>query len=127
MEKRWIGGAVVLVVLLALGLWIGSGMENLHRPVICDLEEAAQVALTGDMAGAQTYMNRAERFWSQNRWLTAAVVDHSPMEEIDSIFSQLESYGAAGDHVAFAAWCGRAASLVSAMGEVNSLTWQNLL
>lgn len=127
MEKRWIGGALVLVVLLALGLWIGSSMETLHRPVIHDLEQAAQAALTGDMAGAQIYMNRAGSVWSQNRWLTAAVVDHSPMEEIDSIFSQLESYGAAGDRVSFAAWCCRAASLVSAMGEVNSLTWQNLL
>ncbi len=127
MEKRWIGGALVLVVLLALGLWISSSMESLHRPVAYELEQAAQAALRGDMTDGKIWMHKAENRWLQRRWLTAAVADHSPMEEIDSIFAQLKSYEAAHDREAFAAWCSRAASLVKAMGEANALTWQNLL
>ena len=127
MEKRWVGGALLLVVLLALGLWISSSMENFHRPVTYELEQAAQAALRGDMAAGQAWLHRAENRWLQHRWLTTAAADHSPMEEIDSIFAQLKSYGAADDRASFAAWCSRAASLVKALGESNHLSWQNLL
>ena len=127
MEKRWICGLLVLVVLLALGLWIGCSMEALHSPVTEHLNQAARFALQGDMVSAQNKMSRAEKMWHQYRWLTAAVTDHSPMEEIDSIFSQLESYGAADDRVAFASWCSRAGSLVEAIGQAHKLNWQNLL
>jgi hypothetical protein len=127
MEKRWIGGVLVLALLLILGLWISDGMERFHAPVAYELEQAAQAALQGGMTDGETWMHQAENRWLQGRWLTAAVADHSPMEEIDSIFAQLKSYGAADDRAAFAAWCSRAASLIKALGESNHLTWQNLL
>ena len=127
MQKRWIGGVLILAVLLGAGLWIGCSMQRWHTPVAYDLEQAAQAALEGDMGRAQEAMRRAGRSWRRCYGLTAAVMDHAPREEVDSIFHQLESYAEAGDRVAFAAWCSRAASLVRALGEANSFTWKNLL
>lgn len=127
MEKRWICGVLVLMVLLGVGLWVGYSMEQCHDPIAYDLEQAAQAALEGDLSRARETMHRAGQRWKRCYSLTAAATDHAPMEEIDSLFSQLESYAQAEDRVAFAAWCSRAASLVKALGETNRFCWKNIL
>lgn len=127
MGRRFWGGVAVLAVLLALGLWVAKSMETTHETVARHLEQAAREALTGDTKQGQQLLQKAQELWQQRRFLTAAVADHAPMEEIDSILSQLESFAAAGDRVSFAAWCSRAARLVEAIGEAHKLTWQNLL
>lgn len=127
MGKRFWGGVAILAVLFALGLWVAKSMETTHKAVARHLEQAAREALSGQTEQGLETLQKAEELWQKRRFLTAAVADHGPMEEIDSIFSQLESYAAAGDSVSFAAWCSRAAQLVGAISEAQKLTWQNLL
>lgn len=127
MGRRFWGGVAVLAVLLALGLWVAKSMETTHETVARHLEQAAREALTGDTKQGQQVLQKAQELWRQRRFLTAAVADHGPMEEIDGILAQLESLAEAGDGVSFAAWCSRAARLVEAIGEAQKLTWQNLL
>lgn len=127
MGKRFWGGVAILAVLFALGLWVAKSMETTHKAVARHLEQAAREALTGDTKQGQESLQKAQELWQQRRFLTAAVADHGPMEEIDSILSQLESLAEADDGVSFAAWCRRAARLVEAIGEAQKLTWQNLL
>ncbi len=127
MGMRFWGGVGILLVLLVLGIGIGNSMEHTHQAVSADLEQAAQAVLSGEETQGQQFLYKARKTWQQRRFLTAAVADHNPMEEIDSIFSQLESYAASGDQVSFAAWCSRVAKLVEAIGEAHKLTWQNLL
>lgn len=127
MWKRFWGGVGVLALLLGLGIWVAKSMETTHETVARHLEQAATEALSGDTKQGQYALQKAQELWLQRRDLTAAVADHGPMEEVDSILSQLESFAAAGDRVSFAAWCSRAARLVEAIGEAHKLTWQNLL
>lgn len=127
MGIRFWCGLGVLVLLFGLGLWVAAGMEHTHGTIADYLEQAAREALSGQTEQGLETLQKAEELWQKRRFLTAAVADHAPMEEIDSIFSQLESYAAAGDGVSFAAWCSRAAQLVGAISEAQKLTWQNLL
>ena len=55
------------------------------------------------------------------------MADHGPLEEIDSLFAQVQIYADTGKTADFAAYCTRLAKLVTAVGEAHGLTWQNLL
>lgn len=127
MERRFWYGLGILAVFLTLGLWTAWGMENMHEPVTRRLEQAAQAALSGDLDGGVALAEQAEGIWQRRRGLTAAMADHAPMEEIDSLFSQMKMYAQAGSTVDFAAYCRRIARLVEAVGEAHGLNWQNLL
>lgn len=127
MERRFWYGLVILVVFLALGIWAAAGMENMHRPVTGQLEQAAKAALDGDLVDGAALAEKAENVWLRCRSMTAALADHAPMEEIDSLFAQAKSYARSGLGADFAACCSRIAKLVEAIGEAHGLTWQNLL
>ena len=127
MERRFWYGVGILLVFLGLGLWAAWGMETMHRPVSGRLEQAAQVALDGELPGAMKLVEQAESIWLRRRGLTAALADHDPMEEIDSLFSQVRIYAVTGEKTEFAAYCNRIAKLVEAIGEAHGLTFQNLL
>jgi len=49
------------------------------------------------------------------------------MDEIDSLFAQLEVFRQAGLWGDFSACCRRLSRLIEAMAEAHSLTWWNLL
>lgn len=127
MERRFWYGLGILIFFLVLGLLTAWGMEAMHEPVTGQLERAAQVALSGDMEQGALLAQKAQAGWEKHRDLTAAAADHGPMEEIDSLFSQVEVYARAEKTVEFAAYCTRLARLVEAVGEAHSLNWQNLL
>lgn len=127
MERRFWYGLGILTAFLVLGLWVAWGMETMHRPVTLQLEQAAQAAMDGDLGTGGALLKRAESIWQQRRGLTAAMADHAPMEEIDSLFAQAEIYVQCGSAAEFAAYCSRIAKLVEAVGEAHGLNWQNLL
>ena len=127
MERRFWYGLGVLAVLLALGLWTAWGMEGLNQPVTHALEQAAQAALNDDMAQGVALADRAQDIWCRNRGRITAVADHGPLEEIDSLFAQVQIYADTGKTADFAAYCTRLAKLVTAVGEAHGLNWQNLL
>lgn len=126
MSRFWLGLGLLLAT-LALGLWIGSAMTDTHNTVCDTLTQAAEKALSGDIDAGMRLAKQAQQLW-QKRWnTTAAVADHSPMEEIDGLFAQLESYARTGHEEEFAALCSQLSKRVRAMGEAHSLTWYNLL
>ena len=127
MERRFWYGLGILVFFFALGLLTAWGMENMHQPVTGTLEQAAQAALDGDVEQGIALVQTAKADWQHHRDLTAAMADHAPMEEIDSLFAQVEVYARSEKTVDFAAYCTRLARLVEAVGEAHALTWQNLL
>ena len=127
MESRFWYGLGILTVFLTLGLWAAWGMENMQVPVTEKLEQAAQTALNGQLDGGAVLAEQAESIWQQRRTLTAALADHGPMEEIDSLFSQVRIYAQSDRPAEFAAYCSRIAKLIEAVGEAHGLNWQNLL
>lgn len=126
MKRLWIGVAVLLILLVA-GIWITTNTVKTHDSISQSLEQAAQAAMAGDWERAQTLSSDAKGTWQHYRRGTAAVADHEPMEEIDSLFSQMDIYLAAGERVAFSACCAGLSVLTQAIGEAQAINWWSLL
>ena len=126
MGRLWLGIGLMMA-LLALGLWTASAMAELHGPISQTLEEAAAQSLSGDLEGGVMLARKAKARWEENWRRTAAVSDHTPMDEIDGLFAQVESYAAAGQALEFAAHCARLAQRIEAVGDAHKFTWWNLL
>ena len=127
MEKHFWWGLLCLAVLLAAGLWIGAAMGSIHDPAAAELAQAAQAAIDGQMEKAENYVNRAKEKWDSAWGFTACVADHDHMDEIDSLFSQLDIWSKENRPVDYAGCCARLSSLLRAMAEAHRLNWQNIL
>lgn len=125
--KRFIIGLVVLSSLLIIGLLVARSTEKMYAPVVSLLEEAADTALNGDFAVAKSRSEEAKRLWDQCKKMTATVADHTPMEEIDHLFTEAEIYGKTQEIPHFAACCAQLAAMVRDMGDAHALNMWNLL
>ena len=120
-------GVGLLAVLLALGLWTGHAVDRLHGPVSRCLEQAAQAAVREDAQMSYALMEQAKAAWDACRDGIAAVADHAPMDEIESLFAQLENLRRQGQLSGFGALCAKLSRLVQAMAEAHQLSWWNIL
>ena len=126
MKRFWFGAALLATFLLlgaALSLWT----SGIHCRISNTLAQAEGLAQAGDMAGAGELSRQAQSSWQRNRCVTAALADHTPMEEIDGLFRELSVFLAMDEPVHFAATCARLSLLLQAMGESHSISWWNLL
>lgn len=127
MEKRFYLGAVLLVVMLVLGLLAAGVMRSLHLPAQQALEQAATLALDGDMAQAAVIAEQACDRWEIGRKMTASLADHGPMDQVEELIAELRVYAAAEEVPHFAACCSRLSTLIRAMYDAHSLSWWNFL
>lgn len=125
MARFWLG-AGLLAAFLALCLGVGVAMEQTHEPISAHLEQAAGACLDGDPQAGYALARQAHDRWRSGWNWVAAVSDHAPMDEIDSLFAQMETYAQAGLTGEFAACCNRLSQLVQAVAEAHSLHWWNL-
>ncbi len=126
MKRLWLGIAL-LAIFLSLGLWVTKAMNNAHDPIAALLEEASEAALSGDLSKGISLGSEAKKQWESHRKATASVADHTPLEEIDRLFAEMEVYGQEEELPHFAACCKQLSTLVRSMGEAHSLTWWSLL
>ena len=126
MKRLWIGIAF-LALLLAAGFGISAGMDNLQNEISRQLAAACQTALAGDLEQASVQANGAREVWEQYRNLVAAVTDHEPMEEMDTLFAQLPIYYETDSPLNFAAVCSDLSLLIQAIGENQALKWWGVL
>lgn len=124
---RELVGAVLLVVLLLLGLLSAWDMGRTSIAISDRIEDAAWFALTGDWESARIAAESAKNQWEEHRNLSSILADHTPMEEIDSLFARIHICSVARETEEFAASCAELSRKVQAMGEAHRLTWQNLL
>ena len=87
MKKLW-AGISILAVLLCIGFGVAMIMGHIHGNLAHRLEEAAGQCLT-DWGQANSLADSARASWEQHHHWVAALVDHEPLEEIESLFSQL--------------------------------------
>lgn len=127
MERRFYLGVGVLVVFLVLGLIASFGLAHIHEPIADTLAQASQAALTGDLAGGTQLAQQAESRWHAFWKTTASVADHTPMDEIDSLFAEMTVFAQAEDAEHFAACCAQLAKLVQSVADAHNPGWQNLL
>lgn len=125
--NRCLIGICVLAVLLILTLCVTIAMEKIHRPIADLLEQAALAALKEDWKEAKDLSARAYGQWLRHHKFSAAVADHSPMDNIDEQFVQLSVFAAGRESVDFAATCVSVSKLVEAMADAHSVAWWSIL
>ena len=89
MKRGWLGVAILLIF-LALGFMTAEAMENAHRPTQVLLEQAANATLSGEFGRGVALGMEAKSRWERHWNGTAAVADHSPMDDVDALFAEME-------------------------------------
>ena len=126
MKRLWLG-AGLLVFFLILGILLSVWMTNTHDHISRQLSLACTLSQSGDLAQAGRLAQDASSQWEQYRNRVAALADHTPMEEIDSLFCELQVYLQMDEPVHFSATCARLDLLLQAMGEAHSINWWTVL
>ena len=126
MKRIWIG-IVLLGVLLIGGIGTGEFMEQAHDPVARDVRQAGEVVLRDQWELAQALVKRAQDRWEEKWPVTAAIADHEPMDEIDALFAQLETYEKTRDPAAYSAICAHLGSSLEALSQGYRCKWWNLM
>ncbi len=125
--KRFWFGVILLIVMAAEGFLVTWGMAKVHDPVAENLTQAGEYALSGNWDKAEQISRDAKTFWDTHSLFRACFADHTPMEEINACFGELEIYCRMREETAFAASCMEVSEKVKAMGEAHGLVWENLL
>ena len=126
MKRIWFG-AGLLIVLLAVSLGVAWGMDEIHKPIAADLNQAAECAQLGDWHNAEVFSRRAESAWKQWEHFRACFADHTPTEEVGAEMAAMDTARQERETADFAASCARAAKMVKAVGDAHGLCWWNLL
>lgn len=124
MERRFYIGIGLLGLLLVLGVFAAWAMEQGQMPLAEKLELAA---LSEDLQTGIDLARQAKKQWKSCWKAVAAVADQTPMDEIDTLFAELEVYARENEQVHFAACCSQLASLLRAVAEAHKLSWWNML
>ena len=124
MKRSWLG-FLLLLVLLAAGLFSTWKMTSIHEPIEVYLSQAAYWASLEDWDTADLFFQKAKTNWNRNGHFRACFADHNPVEDIDAAFALLEVYCAAREDTAFAGSCRDLARRVAAVGEAHELVWWN--
>lgn len=126
MKRLWIGVALLLV-LLGAGIFSTVSMERFHHSLSRHLESAAQAALAEDWEQAREILHQCRSRWQRFRNCIAAGASHETIEEIDSLYSQLDIYLSRRDSPGFTLCCTALWHATAALGEAQSINWWNLL
>lgn len=126
MKRFWIG-FLILSILLCGGSAVTICMVKTHQPIADDLQQSAQAALDGNWEQAARLAGQAQTRWEKYHTFTAAFADHSPMDELDGLFAELEIFYVQREQTHFAAVCAHLAQLAQAMADSHAPSWWNLL
>ena len=126
MGRFWLGIGL-LALFLVFGIWTTVAMTDVHEPMSRTLSEASQATLDGDLETGITLARQAKESWERHRRWTAAVADQTPMDDIDSLFAEMEVYAEARETVHFAACCAQLSAMVRSMGDAHAFSWWNFL
>lgn len=121
--KRFLLGVGILLGLVAAGILTTRVINRIQQPVGAFLEQAAEAS---DWDRAESFSRQARDRWDRYRDLSAAVTDHTPMEQIDALFGQLEIYTQYRDWVRFRACCAELKAWTDAVAEAQSIRWWSI-
>lgn len=126
MVRGWLGVGI-LVVFLILGLVTAGAMDNAHGPTGALLEQAAEKTLNGEFDSAVALGMEAKTRWERQWNGTAIVADHSPMDDVDALFSEMEIYAKTGEEPHFAACCKELSQRLQAIAGAHKFNWRNVM
>ncbi|MBQ8881121.1 MAG: DUF4363 family protein [Oscillospiraceae bacterium] len=126
MKRGWLG-AGILAVFFSLGLAVSVFAGRAHQPTGKLLEQAAEKTLAGDFEGGVALAMEAKERWKKQWNGTASIADHSPMDEVDALFAEMEVYARTGEEPHFAACCKELAQRLEAIAGAHRFSWWNVL
>ena len=126
MVRGWFGLAILILFLL-LGSVTAGVMDNAHLPTETLLTQAAEKTLDGDFEGAVALGQQAKSRWEKHWNGTATVADHSPMDDVDALFAEMEIYAATEEKPHFAAVCKELSQRIQAVAGAHRFSWWNIL
>lgn len=127
MERRFILGLVLLILVLAFAVGTSIGMKAIHAPGETALTQAAQLALEGDMEQAIPLAQKAYDRWQTYCGITAAFADHNPMDDTERLFREMLVYAETDEVPHFAACCTQLSAMLKAIYETHSFSLKNIL
>lgn len=119
-------GLALLGLLLAVGIWSQWQTHAIQQPIARTMEAAAALALEGHWEAAAQKAAEAEAAWQRSRSFTAAIADHGPMEDIESLQSQLPALAAAHNRSAYAAACSTLSRRIQAIADAQKIDFGSL-
>lgn len=126
MERRFLLGLAILILVLGFAIGTGIGMKAIHAPSEVTLTQAAQLALADDMEQAIPLARDAYDRWQKYRGITAAFADHSPMDDTERLFREMLVYAEAGEVPHFAACCTQLSAMLRATYETHGFSLKNI-
>lgn len=127
LTARELMGFVLLGVLVVSGLLASRCLERRFGEAAGTMEECVWLALSGQLENARKTADSAAAHWEQHRTLQAVLGDHTAVEEIDDLFSELKICGISGDGTEFARLCSVLAQKLENLGSSHRLSWANVL
>lgn len=124
MKLRMGLGLGILLFFLIAGLFAAATMKHACDPVAQLLKRASA---QDNPQLAIELAQEAKQKWDRHSNSIAALADHTPMDEIDSLFAQAISCAENGQTADFSALCSRLSLLVSAVYDAHRLTWWNII
>ncbi len=126
MKRFWIG-IVLLTALFAFGVVLCIGITALHDHLSQQLDDACTAVQLGDWEKATALADSARAEWERCQHFVASFVDHEPLEQMESLFSELEVFRNRRLAVDYAAICANLSHLSKAIGESHKLAWWSFL
>ena len=127
MERRFLLGLAILLLVLVFAIGTGVGMKAIHAPGEAALTQAAQYALAGNMEQAVPLAREAYDRWQKYRGITAAFADHNPMDDTERLFREMLVYAETGEDPHFAACCSQLSAMLKATYETHGFSLKNIL
>ena len=126
MIRSWLG-IVLLVLLLLMGIFTGIATKAQHTKTEQILDAAIEKAIHEEAEEAIALGKQAHRRWQKQRNITAMIADHTPMEDVDALFAQMEIYAQTGEIPHFTACCKELAARIAAVAEAHQFNLINIL
>ena len=127
MERRFILGIGILLLVLSLAIGAAMGMRAIHRPAEAALSQAAELTLAGNFEQAVPLAKGAYSRWQKYRGVTAAFADHGPMDDTERLFQEMLIYAQTGEQPHFAACCSQLSAMLKAIYETHGFSLKNIL
>ena len=126
MNRLWIGIAL-LVLLPVVGFGMMWGNVSFFGALSREVDACEEAALAENWTLVAEKAAQCREKWEKYCHFWASVTDHAPIEQMNTLFSQLELYENRRKAVEFAACCRAIATQMEAIRESHSLAWWNIL
>ena len=126
MKRCWFGAGLLAVFLLS-GLLTSRWAKDCYGEITESVARAETAFARENWDMAERMTEGARDRWEEYWRLSASITDHSPMEQVDSLFDQLDNYTRGRDAIGCMGLCAQLRNALEAIAESHSLTWWNLM